>query len=247
LDVDSTPLLLTQPVSVIVSPGDTTNFSVTADGPSLAYQWWHENSPIASGTAATFVISNATAGDQGNYFVVVSNFAGTTNSQTATLAFDSSALNILLQPKDQTAEIGYPATFSVVASGVPPLVYQWQREGVPISGATSTKFTIPAVTTNDVGNYRVVITNGYRMVTSSTAHLYVTPGAVPPRLAVGRAPGNIVITFDAEAGRTYRLLYSTNFANWSAVATNSTSTAGPLQFTRSALPAPQGFFRVVTP
>src|SRR5581483_7266525 len=51
--------------------------------------------------------SNALAGAQGNYFVVVSNFAGSVTSAIATLSFDASALKILVPPKAATAETGY--------------------------------------------------------------------------------------------------------------------------------------------
>ena len=37
----------------------------------------------------------------------------------------------------QTVPVGRPATFTVAASGTPPLTYQWQRNGVDIAGATA--------------------------------------------------------------------------------------------------------------
>ena len=39
---------------------------------------------------------------------------------------------ISTQPQSQTVDEGSPATFSVVASGNPPLTYQWQRNGSDI-------------------------------------------------------------------------------------------------------------------
>src|SRR5205807_2324969 len=76
------------------------------------------------------------AGSQGGYFAVVSNFAGTVTSATATLSFDSSALSILASPKDTTVQAGFTASLTVVASGIPPLVYQWEHDGAASSGAT---------------------------------------------------------------------------------------------------------------
>jgi hypothetical protein len=247
LVVDSTPLILLQPVSVVVSPGAGTNLSVLADGPSLAYQWWHNSLSMPGATNSILVLSNALAGAQGNYLVVVSNFAGSITSVVATLSFDASALSIILPPKDATAEAGYGASFSVVASGIPPLAYQWEHNGISIAGATNSSLTLLSVNTNDAGAYTVVVTNGYASITSSAAQLTVTPGAIPPNLEVGRLANNLTITFTAEGGRAYRLLSSTNLTAWAPVATNSAVLAGPLQFVRPITASPNVFYRVVTP
>ena len=247
LSVDSYPRILADPASVTVSPGAATNFTVVADGPALSYQWFHDNLPIASGTSSTLNIPDAEAGAQGSYFVSVSNFSGSVTSQPATLSFDSSALSIVVQPKDQTIEIGYPATFKVVASGIPTLLYQWEKDSVLIPGATASTFTIQSVQTNDAAGYSVIITNDYRSVTSVIAHLTTRPGAIPPMLIPSLAGSNFVITFNVETGRSYRLLFSSNLSVWSPVATNLALTAGPIQFLRPTSPARYGFYRVVTP
>jgi hypothetical protein len=247
LVVDSTPLILVQPSSVLVSAGATTNFSIVADGPSLTYQWWHNDVAIPEGTGPTLTIASALAGAQGNYFAVVSNFAGMATSTVATLTFDASALSILVPPKDATVESGYPASFSVLPTGVPPFAYQWQRDGTPIPGATSSTYTISSATTNYAGNYDVVVTNGYRSVLSSEALLTITPGAIPPLLVPARFGQNFTITFAAQAGRTYRLLSSTNLTAWFPGATNTPLSAGPLQFIQPINLGPPAFYRVVTP
>jgi hypothetical protein len=247
LVVDSRPLILTQAVSVLISPGATTNFNILADGPLLAYQWWHNSLTVPGATNSTLVLSNALAGAQGNYFVVVSNFAGSITSAVATLSFDASALSILVPPKDATAEAGYSASFSVLVSGIPPFAYQWEHDGTPLVGATNSSLTLQSVRTNDGGAYTVVVTNGYGSVTSSTAQLTVTPGAIPPHLALGRLANNLTITFTAEAGRTYRLLSSTNLTVWAPVDTNAVVLGGPIQFVRPITALPKAFYRVVTP
>jgi hypothetical protein len=193
------------------------------------------------------MIASAMGGDQGNYSVVVSNFAGVTNSTEATLAFDSSALNILVQPRDDTVEAGSPASFSVLVSGISPIAYQWYHAGGPIAGATASSFALAAARPADAGSYTVLVTNAYRAITSAPAQLTVTPGAVPPLLVINRSGSDIIITFSAEAGRNYRLLSSLDLHVWSPIATNSTVTAGSLQFVLPIMVTPQTFFRVVTP
>lgn len=247
LVVDSKPRILTQAVSVLISPGATTNFNILADGPLLSYQWWHGGLTVPGATNSNLVISNALAGAQGNYLVVVSNFAGSVTSAVATLSFDASALSILVPPKNATAEAGYSASFNVLVSGIPPFAYQWEQNGTPLAGATNSSLTLQSVRTNDAGAYAVVVTNDYASLTSSAAQLTVTPGALPPQLALGRLANNLTITFSAEAGRTYRLLSSTNLAVWSAVDTNSVVLAGPVQFVQPITSSPRSFYRVITP
>jgi hypothetical protein len=247
LVVDSRPVLLTQPTSVVISPGATAGFSVSVDGPALTYQWSHDSTTLSGAVSSALVVSNAMAGAQGNYFVMVTNFAGSVTSAPATLTFDSSALSILVPPKDQIVEAGYPASFSVLVSGIPPFAYQWQHNGTALLGATSSTLTLLGVSTNDAGSYNVVVTNGYSSVVSAGAQLTVTPGAVPPALVVQRFGQNITITFNAQGGRTYRLLGSTNLISWDSRATNSVVSSGPLQFVQPIRPIPGDFFRVVTP
>jgi hypothetical protein len=247
LTVDSTPLILSQPASVTVAPGAMTNFSVVADGPELTYEWFHEGISVPGGTSSTLTITSALTGAQGTYFVVVSNFATTTMSSNATLTFDASALNIVVPPKSASVEAGGQASFNVLASGIPPFAYQWRHKGSGIEGATESSLTLPAVNAAAGGDYDVVVTNGYRSVTSVAAQLTVLPGPIPPQLIPNRVGNSLTITFNAEGGRQYRLLSATNLNVWSPVATNTAVLAGPLQFVQPITTAPEVQYRVVTP
>ena len=68
-------------------------------------------------------------------------------------------------------------SFSVTATGIAPLSYQWQKDGVNltdgggITGATTATLTITGVMESDEGGYRCVVTNIAGMVTSITAML----------------------------------------------------------------------------
>ena len=58
----------------------------------------------------------------------------------------SQAPSITTHPASQTVPAGGTATFTVAASGTPPLAYQWQRNGVDIPGATSASYSLSSVT-----------------------------------------------------------------------------------------------------
>jgi pectin methylesterase-like acyl-CoA thioesterase len=89
--------------------------------------------------------------------------------------------NILTNPVGQTVNYGSPATFSVVATGIPDPTYQWQHAGTNLlSGATSSTLTVASATLADGGDYAVIVTTSAGNVTSSTATLTVNP---PPNIA----------------------------------------------------------------
>lgn len=75
------------------------------------------------------------------------------------------------QPQVQSVLTGATATFSVAATG-PGLSYQWQRDGVDITGATAATYTTAPATWKDSGAaYRVVVSNADGKVTSDAATL----------------------------------------------------------------------------
>jgi hypothetical protein len=88
---------------------------------------------------------------------------------------------IVSQPLDQTVTVGGTANFSVLASGVGPLSYQWRYNGTGIDGATKSSLSLPGVQLYQAGTYSVQVTNGGGGVASRDAVLTVTvpPNCVP--------------------------------------------------------------------
>ncbi len=82
---------------------------------------------------------------------------------------------ITKQPENQTVATGQTATFTVAATGVGTLNYQWYKNGTAINGATSTSYTTPSATSTDSGSvFKVTVTNAAGTVTSNPATLTVT-------------------------------------------------------------------------
>ena len=174
--------ITTQPASQTVIGGGNATFSVTAGGtPPLGYQWYFNGSAIDGATDASYTITGVAATNAGNYTVVITNSCGNATSSVAalTVVFPPS---IAAQPAGQMVVNGSNATFSVTAEGTPPLSYQWYFNGSAINGATDANYTITGVTTNNEGNYTVVITNACGSVTSSNITVDAsapTPPAAP--------------------------------------------------------------------
>ncbi|HWR26517.1 MAG TPA: PGF-pre-PGF domain-containing protein, partial [candidate division Zixibacteria bacterium] len=179
------PIITTQPLSQTVNEGQPATFSVAATGTApLTFQWQKNNVNITGATGATYTTPATTPTDNGATFrAVVSNSAGSVTSNNATLTVNPAPIapSITTQPLSQTVNEGQTATFSVVATGTAPLAYQWQKDGVAISGATGTTYTTLATTLADNGtNFSVNVSNAAGSVTSNNAILTVNPAPIAP-------------------------------------------------------------------
>lgn len=109
---------------------------------------------------------------------------GTVNLlEVFTLNVDQAACtspSIFSQPTSQSACDGGSASFSVGATGTPPLQYQWRKgiadleNGGNISGATTAILTIDPVSPSDVADYSVTVANACgEPIPSATATLTI--------------------------------------------------------------------------
>jgi len=185
---NSTPPAITaEPANVTVTAGQSATFSVSATGTApLGYQWQKNGATIGGATTSSYTTPATTSADNGATFVaVVSNTAGSKTSSPATLTVTAApvAPAINAQPQNQAVTVGQTATFSVTATGTAPLNYQWQKNSLNITGATSSSYTTPAATAGDNGaTFDVVITNTAGTITSSSATLTVSAAAVAPTI-----------------------------------------------------------------
>ncbi len=116
--------------------------------------------------------------------ICLSGCAGVT-SKTGNQNSNPSSPSISAQPASQTVVASQAATFTVVATGTAPLSYQWQKNGMAISGATSASYTTPATTAADNSTkFQVVITNPAGSITSAVATLTVNSAVTLQSIAV---------------------------------------------------------------
>ena len=91
-------------------------------------------------------------------------------------------LLITEHPLTQSKQVGQPVTLHISHTYFIPdstYTYQWKKNGVNISGAIDSTYTIPAVALTDAGNYTCTVQtiDSYK-VTSEKAILTVTPVSV---------------------------------------------------------------------
>jgi glucose/arabinose dehydrogenase len=102
----------------------------------------------------------------------------------------SPAPRITAQPEDLTVTLGAPATFTVGASGAPPLRYQWRRNGVDVPGvpgATGPSYTLSKA--EESATFDVVVANDHGSATSEPATLTVVTDQPPVPRITAPAPG----------------------------------------------------------
>jgi glucose/arabinose dehydrogenase len=169
------PSITSQPANQTVAQGQPATFNVAADGTlAFSYQWQRNQVDINGATLPSFTIPSTTFADNGSkYRCVVMNSFGSATSNEATLTVNAPP-SITAHPANQTVTEGQPATFGVSSTGSTPQTFQWQRNQVNISGATSSNFTIPTTSLSDNGAaFRCVVTNSFGSATSNEATLTV--------------------------------------------------------------------------
>ena len=94
-------------------------------------------------------------------------------------AADSLEPLITTQPQSQTVELSSNVTFTVAATGVSPLSYQWYFGTNALSGATGTNLTRTQVGFAQAGSYSVRVTNTYGTATGEPVTLTVVDTTAP--------------------------------------------------------------------
>ncbi len=192
--------------------GGEVALSVSAVGPSLAYQWLKNGVNIPGATGATLTLRSLTSADAGGYQVfVTSGSVQTGASFVVSVSAVPVAPAVVTQPASQTVSAGSSVVFSAAASGTAPFSYQWLKDGTPISGATGSSLTLSNVQTGDAGGYRIVFSNSVGTVTSAVATLSITSVAAPPVITAQPLPQSVAIsspvTFSVSATGTAPLAY----------------------------------------
>ena len=177
----------------------------------MTYQWKKNDSNIDGATSSTYTTPATSLGDNKAIFTVeVRNSAGTATSNKAILTVTSApvAPAISTQPVAQSVVAPQTASFSVVASGTDPLVYQWKKNGVNIDGATSSTYTTPATSLGDNGAmFSVEVRNSAGTATSSTATLAVSAVVITTQPVAQTVVATRTASFSVVATGTGTLTY----------------------------------------
>ena len=243
---DDAPVALTEydPITVSVcrpsSSGSVGSFPAPAPvGPySTALLSCKGTNP--NGTWALYV-QDSSAGDAGSI----------ANGWSLNITLDVPLVPLVItqQPRSQTVIAGNSVSFSVAASGTPPLTYQWQRFGTNLSnggritGATTSTLSIAGVQNGDAANYIVQVSNGGSSVSSSPAALTVLPAWTPIFSDLRHFEnGSFQFTLTGAPGSNYLVQASSDLKNWKLFKT-VVLTNGTLELLDASTGLKQRFYR----
>jgi hypothetical protein len=141
----------------------------------------------------------------------------------------TASINITRHPQNTAVTVGNSARFDALAtSPAGGVAYQWQADGVDITGANRPTYITPALSLADGGKrYRVVVSGGGVTATSTEARVTVNAGQPPTALPY------VGINFVGGGGATEGFLSATDIAgavpqaNFNNVE-GATQTAAPL-------------------
>lgn len=168
------PTILLPPQPLTVDVGQEARFRVEAKGyEPLLYQWQLRGTNLPGAITSLLVLRNLTTNEAGPYSVVVGNPGGYSTSSVALLKVRIAPPVITSQPQSISMPEGATAAFDVQSTGSSPLQFQWQRNGVPMPGKTSSRLTLTGVTDADVAMYRVLVSNGAGSILSAEASLSI--------------------------------------------------------------------------
>jgi len=141
--------------------------------PPMSYQWLHNWAPLATGTSASLLITNAQLADAGSYQLIVSNSYGSATSAPTVLAVNDLAPQFQLQPTASWVLQNSNITLLTAVSGIAPITYQWLFNGAALSGATNANLIFTNAQTTSEGFYSLFASNSFGTALSSNVYLNV--------------------------------------------------------------------------
>jgi hypothetical protein len=184
-----------------ISVSWNTNRLGVCDIPEAESGFWHWNDYTATASNTTTRLS-------------FQNLARNVEMDAFSVVDISAPPVIAVQPSPISTVGGGTAVFVVGVTGAAPLQYQWFFANAPLAGQTSNLLVLSQVTTNQIGNYFVTVTNAFGAVTSAVVSLFVDAPTQPA--IVWQPYGDIVAVggdyrFDVAAIGTPPLSYQWYF------------------------------------
>jgi gliding motility-associated-like protein len=184
LDVNSMPVIVSEPVSATLCQGQSHSFEITVTGTALHYQWMKDGMALSDGgsfagtTTDLLQINNASIGESRQYYCTVTGTCGTLVSIPDTLTVNE-VTAITLQASSSNLCADETLTLVIQASGTGNN-YQWEKNNVSmvdsgtVSGAYLSVLQISHITSASAGAYRCLVTGVCNSIATQTAIITVT-------------------------------------------------------------------------
>lgn len=207
--VADAPAITVQPAYASVTAPAIANFSVTATGTNLNYQWqqcqdsneicasWNDLSGAITATYSTGPTDVSMTGQR--FRVIVSNTEGSLDSAVVSLNVDPTPVAPVItgQPVDAAVVAPATASFTVAFTSVPTVLPNWQYSNNGSDwfnlGVFDNTYTTAPTSIGDNGRqFRAILENAAGSVTTSVVTLTVTTAASAPSFTT--QPANVTVT-----------------------------------------------------
>jgi gliding motility-associated-like protein len=199
LNVDTSIVILSEPINQIACSGSSVSFTVSAIGSGLSFQWRNglndvlDGATISGATTDTLTINPVSLADaSSNYYVVLTGVCLSDTSISVSLIVDT-ATNVTTEPIDQTVCEGNSVSFSVVATGT-AISYQWRTgptdviNSASVSGATTNTLTINPVQISVTPLSYYVVVTGTCLPNDTSIEVTLTINLNPVSIATSNSP-----------------------------------------------------------
>lgn len=197
--------------------------------PTYTYQWYKNGVAISGATSTTYITSTGDTGSSISVRVTATNVSGSAiaSSSDVSILSATAPMNTALPVISGTATVDLIISVSTGTWTNSPVsyAYQWRRNGVNISGATNSSYTVVSA---DVSN---VLTCAVTATTASAESNTATSTGVTAQNPSQDPDINGIFQFAAADGTT---LESLN-ANWNGATTDYECRGGLLQCTPAGI------------
>lgn len=176
------PTFVVQPTNQNLYAGQSAVLSsVAQSGRPFNYQWYKAANEITNAltreTNANLSFPVVQLTDAGKYFVTVSNSLGGATSFAATLTVQPIAIAL---DGSQYLNLGAGSNLVINASvgGMPPVALQWYKDGEALANITNATLAFRLNGPFDAGQYMLVASNAFGMVTSSVIYAAANLGGL---------------------------------------------------------------------
>ena len=91
ITISPTTEIISQPSAITICEGDSTGFSLSANGENLSYQWYKDGMQISGGNSPTLSFASADLSDAGLYYCEVDGLCGMAASVTVDLIVETAS------------------------------------------------------------------------------------------------------------------------------------------------------------
>ena len=156
--------------------GQLTNYLQYPPFSSGADDWNLSSAYTNAGPCAGFSLSNQGVWQLKLTLGVISNWLS-----LPVFLLSNDCVGVSISPSATNRCAGDPITFTALTNGTGPFTFVWRKDGVVVTGASSSSLTIPSATTSTAGVYTVEVTAACGSATNS-ALLSVSSPQIPQAL-----------------------------------------------------------------